>query len=77
MLTSPFRGSPVWMPRGLVFATLGLIALAVLFWPRESQSGLTLPEPPNQAPEAWINSAPLTKADLQGKVVLVEIWTFG
>jgi cytochrome c biogenesis protein CcdA/thiol-disulfide isomerase/thioredoxin len=26
---------------------------------------------------AWINSAPLTMADLRGKVVLVEFWTFG
>lgn len=26
---------------------------------------------------AWINSAPITRASLKGKVTLVEIWTFG
>ena len=25
----------------------------------------------------WINSAPLTLADLRGRVALVEFWTFG
>src|SRR5262249_59466399 len=25
---------------------------------------------------AWINSSPLTAADLQGKVVLVDFWTY-
>jgi hypothetical protein len=25
----------------------------------------------------WINSAPLRLADLRGKVVLVEFWTYG
>ncbi len=32
--------------------------------------------PPVQG-EAWINSAPLGAAQLRGKVVLVEFWTFG
>ncbi len=27
--------------------------------------------------EVWINSPPLTMAELKGKVVLVEFWTFG
>jgi hypothetical protein len=25
----------------------------------------------------WINSKPLTSADLRGRVVLVEFWTYG
>jgi len=25
----------------------------------------------------WLNSAPLASADLRGKVVVVEFWTFG
>lgn len=27
--------------------------------------------------DEWINSAPLTLADLRGKVVLIDVWTFG
>ena len=40
--------------------------------------------PPDQMPEftqvdpaAWINSPPLSVADLRGKVVLIDVWTFG
>ena len=27
--------------------------------------------------DVWLNSEPLTLADLRGKVVMVEFWTFG
>jgi thiol-disulfide isomerase/thioredoxin len=32
---------------------------------------------PEIANETWLNSAPLRFADLRGKVVMVEFWTFG
>lgn len=32
---------------------------------------------PELTNEVWLNSEPLRLADLQGKVVLVEFWTFG
>lgn len=32
---------------------------------------------PDIANEIWLNSAPLRMADLKGKVVMVEFWTFG
>jgi ABC-type nitrate/sulfonate/bicarbonate transport system substrate-binding protein len=32
---------------------------------------------PDVAGGPWINSAPLTLADLRGRVALVEFWTFG
>lgn len=36
-----------------------------------------LGEAPELTNELWINSEPLRMADLHGKVVLVEFWTFG
>ncbi len=32
---------------------------------------------PDIANHTWLNSAPLRMADLRGKVVMVEFWTFG
>lgn len=40
--------------------------------------GLRLGTPaPEIAGGPWINSSPLTTADLRGRVVLVEFWTHG
>lgn len=36
-----------------------------------------LGRPPELFNEVWLNSEPLKLADLKGKVVLVEFWTFG
>ena len=36
--------------------------------------GMKAPEIPN---DTWLNSPPLRLADLQGRVVMVEFWTFG
>ena len=35
-----------------------------------------LPEFTHFGAESWINSPPLTKQDLTGKVVLIDVWTF-
>jgi hypothetical protein len=32
---------------------------------------------PDITSDTWLNSPPLTPADLRGKVVVVEFWTFG
>ena len=57
-----------------------VLALSLLTAPE----GAGLLRPPETAPPApevespvWINSAPLRQADLRGKVVLVEFWTYG
>jgi len=45
---------------------------------RQLLAGLTvLGAPPELANEIWLNSEPLKLANLQGKVVLIEFWTFG
>jgi thiol-disulfide isomerase/thioredoxin len=46
----------------------------ILFQPAEAMVGKPAPEIANAT---WLNSAPLRMADLRGKVVLVEFWTFG
>jgi len=35
------------------------------------------PEIPLQSESDWVNSKPLKFADLKGKVVVVNFWTFG
>ena len=51
--------------------------LGIFFWvaPGRAQPAEVLPEFTNPAPEAWINSKPLTRKDLLGQVGLIEIWT--
>lgn len=39
-------------------------------------SGVPLPPFTQSAPEAWINSRPLTLDDLRGQVLLVDVWTY-
>ena len=36
-----------------------------------------MPEFTNDNPDEWFNSAPLKRADLKGKVVLLDVWTYG
>jgi hypothetical protein len=56
------------------------LALAALLWAQGASAQVKLtdipmPELRNQSREFWINSKPLTKADLKGSVVLIEVWT--
>lgn len=35
------------------------------------------PPAPKLTNETWLNTEPLTSADLRGNVVLIDFWTFG
>ena len=62
--------------------SLGLVAGAMAAWAllgaepgaRAAAVGVRAPD---VTAEAWINSGPRTLAELRGRVVLVEFWTFG
>jgi hypothetical protein len=63
--------------RPLVIAALLGLALASGAATAAGQA-LRLGQPaPEVAGERWINSPPLTLAELRGRVVLVEFWTYG
>ena len=71
-----------WIKRIIIYCLMVLAGLPLL----ESYSGTTasstttglpLPEFTRQQPDAWINSKPLVVNELKGKVVLVDVWTFG
>ena len=64
-----------------VKATLFLVSIALLLGTAAVAKKLN---PPDKMPEftqvdpaAWINSKPLTVAELKGKVVLIDVWTYG
>jgi thiol-disulfide isomerase/thioredoxin len=57
-------------------AALGLLGACLML---EGASGADLSRPAeftHVSPGEWLNSAPLTLAQLRGKVVLVEFWAF-
>tara|TARA_R110002096_G_scaffold53829_13_gene139570 strand:- start:1364 stop:1909 length:546 start_codon:yes stop_codon:yes gene_type:complete len=59
------------------FTLLILFAALYLSTTQARQTTFDLPEFTQQDVLRWINSDPLTLADLEGKVVLVDIWTYG
>ena len=66
-------GSEIRFRTRMVLTLIGL--LVILFSRAEAASiGQLAPELTNTV---WINSAPLQLADLRGKVILLEFWTYG
>ncbi len=73
---------PRWIKRTIIYGLIGLAALPLL----QSHSGTAttvetadypLPEFTHPQADAWINSPPLSVKTLKGKVVLIDVWTFG
>ena len=65
-----------------VATVIGLLGLAAVIVAATGapdlgkQIGIPAPEFTHAEPGAWLNSPPLSLTDLQGKVVLVDFWTF-
>ena len=55
----------------------GLLLVAGIFLTLQSAEGRIGGQAPEIENETWLNSEPLRLADLRGKVVMVEFWTFG
>lgn len=68
------RATPPRFAVGLLFAAALLLSAAVPWYSR-AEAPLAMPEFKNQQPSAWINSPPLSRNDLRGQVVLIEVWT--
>lgn len=57
-------------------ALVALLVALLMNHTRESDARVGMPAP-EITNDVWLNSAPLHLAELRGKVVLVEFWTFG
>lgn len=60
----------------IVLLALGLTASALVYAARVNPPA-TMPEFTQVDAAAWFNSKPLSSGDLRGKVVLIDVWTYG
>ena len=68
--TPPADAGPAMMAAGNAMRMAGPAAAGVASLPDEGRA------PPLDGATQWLNSAPLTAAQLRGKVVLVDFWTY-
>jgi hypothetical protein len=61
----------------LALTVLLLVAVFSLANTQAKPGAVDLPQFTQQDAQRWINSNPLKTEDLKGKVVLVDIWTYG
>jgi thiol-disulfide isomerase/thioredoxin len=61
----------------ILLIAVASLSLYVLTTSAKEKSSFQLPEFTQTSADQWINSAPLTRSDLQGKVVLIDVWSYG
>ncbi|MEA3509737.1 MAG: hypothetical protein U9R33_04630 [candidate division NC10 bacterium] len=59
-----------------MWLVLTLVGMVLIFFSRAEAASIGQPAP-ELTNTVWINSAPLQLADLRGKVILLEFWTYG
>lgn len=67
----------VWQRRGGLIEDGSMTPVSNSAAHAESQSSPPSPVAPDIISDTWFNSPALAPADLRGKVVVVEFWTFG
>jgi thiol-disulfide isomerase/thioredoxin len=67
--------SPAGKKRATILKTLAVLTFAAVMFSK-AYAGVGMPAPEITG-QNWLNSAPLGLAELKGKVVLLEFWTFG
>jgi len=79
-MTFKFFKTSMFLWSGAAVVAVGI----AIFWTahlaaRQGQDlygrGTAMPEFTSASPALWLNSKPLTRAELKGKVLLLEIWT--
>jgi hypothetical protein len=71
-MRQPFHGRLLTAAAVLALVACGASSQAEV----DAASAPPLPEFTHRASAEWINSKPLTLADLRGRVVLLDVWTF-
>lgn len=61
-----------------LFIVIGLaLLISAAAYAKKTNAPAQISEFTQLNPDAWINSEPLSVEDLRGKVVLIDVWTFG
>jgi len=58
------------------FSFFALLTALVVVTPAQAKKPYAVPEFTQTSAQEWLNSKPLTKKDLLGKVTLIDFWTF-
>lgn len=64
-------------PTSFVISLLIIIASLVIVFPTQAKEPYGIPAFTQTSAQEWLNSKPLTKKDLLGKVTLIDFWTYG
>ncbi|MEM7400413.1 MAG: redoxin domain-containing protein [Pseudomonadota bacterium] len=61
----------------IVFVIALMLSISAVVYAKKVNPPAQMPEFTQTDEIAWINSKPLKKSDLRGKVVLIDVWTYG